>query len=164
VRYQLSVSEPTLRDRRHTLDHPLHPYTRGLMSATPDHLRPRVLETMLGVSAGAGEWPSGCPFVSRCLQRVSWCDSELPELNLASEEQSVRCFEWRRTPKVAWTIALNQGTICEQGPTAELMRSAKHGYTQRLLGAAPSLSAAIDAWETVGIAPDELQARHGAPA
>lgn len=84
------------------LRHPRHPYTRGLMAATPDHVRPRVLETMPGVSVGVGEWPAGCPFAGRCPQRVDKCANELPDLELISDDQRVRCFEWPRTPDVSW--------------------------------------------------------------
>jgi peptide/nickel transport system ATP-binding protein len=85
------------------LSHPRHPYTRGLMASTPDHVRPRTLETMPGVSVGVGEWPSGCPFAPRCPQRVDRCVRELPELELISRERRVRCFEWSRTPKINWS-------------------------------------------------------------
>jgi peptide/nickel transport system ATP-binding protein len=84
------------------LRHPQHPYTRGLMAATPDHVRPRNLETMPGVSAGVGEWPAGCPFAPRCPQRVAKCERELPELELVADGHQVRCFEWSRTPRVIW--------------------------------------------------------------
>jgi peptide/nickel transport system ATP-binding protein len=84
------------------LGHPRHPYTRGLMASTPDHLRPRALESMAGVAVGVGERPSGCRFATRCPQRVARCESEAPMLELASPAHGVRCFEWRSTPAVQW--------------------------------------------------------------
>ena len=82
---------------------PRHPYTRGLMAATPDHLRPRALEAMPGTSVGVGEHPPGCPFAPRCPQRQSNCETELPPQEQADASHYVRCFEWRSTPAVGWT-------------------------------------------------------------
>ena len=41
------------------LSAPRHPYTRGLVASTPDHLRPRLLDVMAGVAAGVGDRPAG---------------------------------------------------------------------------------------------------------
>jgi peptide/nickel transport system ATP-binding protein len=46
-------------------------------------------------------------------------------------------------------LVLEQGVICERGATAEVLGSPRHPYTQRLLEAAPSLSAAISASNAV---------------
>jgi peptide/nickel transport system ATP-binding protein len=54
------------------------------------------------------------------------------------------------------TLILDRGVICEQGPTPELLASPTHEYTKRLLHAAPSLSGAIDAWQSRGAAADIL--------
>ncbi len=52
------------------LRRPRHPYTRGLLTLIPDHVRPRALEPMPGVAAGVGERPAGCSFAARCPLRV----------------------------------------------------------------------------------------------
>jgi peptide/nickel transport system ATP-binding protein len=85
------------------LRHPRHPYTRGLMEATPDHLRPRVLGAMPGIATGVGERPPGCPFAPRCNQHTPQCETEMPQLVPTSASHVVRCFEWTRTPPVEWT-------------------------------------------------------------
>jgi peptide/nickel transport system ATP-binding protein len=85
------------------LRRPRHPYTRGLMAATPDHLRPRTLGAMPGIAVGVGERPPGCPFEPRCPQRQPRCETELPRLEPTQGGQDVRCFEWRQTPPVEWT-------------------------------------------------------------
>jgi peptide/nickel transport system ATP-binding protein len=85
------------------LRRPRHPYTRGLMAATPDHLRPRMLGAMPGIAVGVGDRPRGCPFAPRCEQRQPRCETELPQLEPAEDGHTVRCFEWRRTPHVEWT-------------------------------------------------------------
>jgi peptide/nickel transport system ATP-binding protein len=43
-------------------------------------------------------------------------------------------------------LVLEDGLVCEEGPTEQILKSPGHPYTQGLLAAAPSLSAAIDAW------------------
>ncbi|HLY48660.1 MAG TPA: ABC transporter ATP-binding protein [Solirubrobacteraceae bacterium] len=82
---------------------PRHPYTRGLMAATPDHLRPRALEAMPGTAVGVGERPPGCPFAPRCPQRQPHCERELPPPEQIDPRHYVRCYEWRNTPAVGWT-------------------------------------------------------------
>jgi peptide/nickel transport system ATP-binding protein len=84
------------------LQRPRHPYTRGLLAATPDHLRPRVLGAMPGIAVGVGERPAGCPFAPRCPQRQAHCETELPQLEPTQGDHEVRCFEWRNTPPVEW--------------------------------------------------------------
>jgi len=86
---------------RQILSAPRHPYTRGLVASTPDHLRPRVLEAMPGIAVGVGDRPAGCAFAPRCGQRTDRCETELPELAEISGRHLVRCFEWRSTPAVA---------------------------------------------------------------
>lgn len=81
------------------LRRPRHPYTRGLMTSTPDHLRPRLLEPMGGIAVGVGERPAGCAFRPRCAQRVDRCESEVPQL-VATSDHLTRCFQWERTPPV----------------------------------------------------------------
>jgi peptide/nickel transport system ATP-binding protein len=81
---------------------PRHPYTRGLMASTPDHVRPRKLEAMSGIAVGVGERPPGCAFAPRCPQRVARCATDLPALEETSDGHLVRCFEWQSTPAIEW--------------------------------------------------------------
>jgi peptide/nickel transport system ATP-binding protein len=99
------------------LRRPRHPYTRGLMAATPDHLRPRVLGAMPGIAVGVGERPAGCPFAPRCEQRQPHCEAELPQLESTHDGHDVRCFEWRQTPPVEWTPL----TIKANGPSGAVI-------------------------------------------
>jgi peptide/nickel transport system ATP-binding protein len=80
------------------LQHPKHPYTRGLLASIPDHRQPRVLEPMAGITAAVGQRPPGCSFAPRCPQRVQDCELQMPPLEEISTGHDVRCFEWRRTP------------------------------------------------------------------
>jgi peptide/nickel transport system ATP-binding protein len=84
------------------LRHPRHPYTRGLMASTPDHVRPRELDSMPGIAVGVGERPPGCPFAPRCPQRMDSCEAERPVLEEISPSHVVRCFDWEHTPPVKW--------------------------------------------------------------
>jgi peptide/nickel transport system ATP-binding protein len=84
------------------LSAPRHPYTRGLVASTPDHLRPRLLDVMTGIAAGVGDRPQGCAFAPRCVQRAERCDTELPRLEEAVPGHEVRCFEWVSTPALDW--------------------------------------------------------------
>jgi peptide/nickel transport system ATP-binding protein len=79
---------------------PKHPYTRGLLASTPDHIRPPVLEPMPGVAPGVRERPSGCTFAPRCPQRVPACEEAEPSLEPASGDRLVRCIRWRDTPEL----------------------------------------------------------------
>jgi peptide/nickel transport system ATP-binding protein len=81
---------------------PRHPYTRGLMASTPDHVRPRTLQAMSGIVAGIGDRPRGCAFAPRCPQRVARCETEMPGLERTSGDHLARCFEWQSTPAVEW--------------------------------------------------------------
>jgi peptide/nickel transport system ATP-binding protein len=86
------------------LRHPRHPYTRGLIAATPDHLRPRMLGAMPGIAAAVTDRLPGCPFAARCDQRVERCEAELPQFEPVEDDTHiVRCFRWRETPRTRWT-------------------------------------------------------------
>jgi peptide/nickel transport system ATP-binding protein len=54
-------------------------------------------------------------------------------------------------------LVLEHGLVCEQGPPSRILATPEHPYTQRLLSSAPSLSAAIEAWESAGAASMEAQ-------
>ncbi len=73
------------------LRRPQHPYTRGLLTLIPDHVRPRALEPMPGVAAGVGERPAGCSFAARCPLRVPECEAAVPELRVTGPGHAARC-------------------------------------------------------------------------
>jgi peptide/nickel transport system ATP-binding protein len=101
------------------LRRPWHPYTRGLMAATPDHVAARPLEVMTGGPVDVADRPPGCPFAPRCPQRIDACDAELPILVEVSPKHSVRCPEWQRTTAVNWNEQRVQAK--EIGETAVLL-------------------------------------------
>jgi len=77
---------------RDILRRPRHPYTRGLLTSIPDHMRPRELEAMPGVAVGVGERPDGCCFAPRCPLRVDACEAAMPALAAVAPDHSSRCL------------------------------------------------------------------------
>ncbi|PLX81804.1 MAG: ABC transporter ATP-binding protein [Desulfuromonas sp.] len=75
-------------------DHPLHPYTRGLLACVPrlGEKRDR-LEPISGQVPSPGELPPGCSFLDRCPEAFAPCRGKVPELREVSPGHLVRC--WR---------------------------------------------------------------------
>ncbi len=68
---------------------PRHPYTRGLLSATPHAAdRSPPLPTIRGNVPRPGSWPAGCRFSNRCDFRAAACDRRIP---LVGAARLVRC-------------------------------------------------------------------------
>lgn len=64
-------------------DQPRHPYTKGLMGATPrsDHAREtRRLEEIPGIVPSLADLPPGCTFAPRCAFAEADCRIAIPEL------------------------------------------------------------------------------------
>jgi peptide/nickel transport system permease protein len=72
---------------------PVHPYTEGLLAATPsvDDGRPGGLATIRGRVPMLGRMPSGCRFHPRCPYAAETCYSTIPQL-VAKAERSDRCL------------------------------------------------------------------------
>ena len=62
--------------------HPMHPYTKALLSAVPqpdpDNLMERII--LEGEVPNPANPPSGCPFHPRCVYATERCRKEMPEL------------------------------------------------------------------------------------
>jgi oligopeptide/dipeptide ABC transporter ATP-binding protein len=72
---------------------PLHPYTRGLLSATPKvGENKKRLNTIEGTVPDLANIPPGCLFLPRCMEANSECPKEPPLLKQAAKGHYVACY------------------------------------------------------------------------
>ena len=78
-------------------EHPLHPYTRGLLESIPrlEDEPKTLLTTIPGIVPGIEELPDGCRFSNRCAYARDQCHREAPSLVVPSPERTVACHRWR---------------------------------------------------------------------
>lgn len=69
---------------------PRHPYTQGLLAASPS-LEKKKLTPIPGTVPRLGELPQGCAFAPRCSFRREECEQAVPEFRLAEAEHGARC-------------------------------------------------------------------------
>lgn len=72
------------------LRHPLHPYTQGLLAASPTLERGK-LKPILGTVPNLTQLPPGCAFAPRCDYRREDCDIAVPDFRPAQSAHSARC-------------------------------------------------------------------------
>jgi len=79
-------------------DHPLHPYTQGLMGSIPRLNRPRkvMLATISGAVPSLSELPDGCRFQNRCACALPGCAVSAPPLVQCENGHDVACWLYRR--------------------------------------------------------------------
>ena len=84
-----------LADAKEIYDHPLHPYTKSLMSAVPvpDPKVARANQRVVlhGDIPSPLNAPSGCPFRTRCPYACDACAESMPELKELSNGHFVAC-------------------------------------------------------------------------
>jgi peptide/nickel transport system ATP-binding protein len=73
------------------LERPRHPYTAGLLRASPQLVRHK-LEPIPGAVPSLTALPPGCAFEPRCPVRIAECAAAMPELRAAGEEHRARCI------------------------------------------------------------------------
>jgi peptide/nickel transport system ATP-binding protein len=76
---------------REVLERPRHPYTAGLLRASPQLVRQK-LEPIPGTVPSLTALPSGCAFEPRCSLRRAECTVAMPELRVAGPEHRARCI------------------------------------------------------------------------
>jgi peptide/nickel transport system ATP-binding protein len=83
---------------RSILKTPQHPYTLGLIGATPGfsgtgagHARARLAD-IGGMVPSPGQLPSGCAFAPRCFRAVAQCREERPTLAAVKVGHDAACF------------------------------------------------------------------------
>ena len=78
-------------------DHPLHPYTQGLMASIPRadaSFETESLNEITGTVPGLTDLPAGCHFAPRCPEAINICRNQAPALELVDTGHRVAC--WRR--------------------------------------------------------------------
>ena len=84
-----------LADSKEIYDHPLHPYTKSLMSAgpLPDPKKARENKRIVlsGDIPSPLNAPSGCPFRTRCPHATAACAEAMPEFKEAAPGHYVAC-------------------------------------------------------------------------
>jgi peptide/nickel transport system ATP-binding protein len=73
------------------LRHPLHPYTEGLLRASPQ-LGVRGVAAIPGTVPPLDALPPGCAFAPRCACREEECSAAVPEWRDAGPEHRARCI------------------------------------------------------------------------
>jgi oligopeptide/dipeptide ABC transporter ATP-binding protein len=76
---------------REVLERPRHPYTAGLLRASPQLVRHK-LEPIPGTVPSLTALPSGCAFEPRCALRRAECAAAMPELRNAGPQHRARCI------------------------------------------------------------------------
>jgi len=74
-------------------EHPLHPYTRGLLEASraPDPRHPNLESTIQGEVPSPIDPPGGCRFRTRCPLAAARCAEEAPPLRELAIGHAVAC-------------------------------------------------------------------------
>ena len=75
-------------------DHPMHPYTNGLLRSIPqiDGERPERLFMIKGMVPLLNQIPKGCRFAPRCPYADDRCRERMTELQEAAPDHTVRCW------------------------------------------------------------------------
>ena len=77
------------------LSEPKHPYTVGLIASTPTITEERVRLTPIeGSVPNPFSMPAGCAFHPRCRDRMSQCESTMPDLKTHQDDRRVRCWKY----------------------------------------------------------------------
>jgi oligopeptide/dipeptide ABC transporter ATP-binding protein len=82
-------------------ERPLHPYTAGLIAATPTPGAERAqrLADIPGVVPPLNALPAGCAFAPRCPRVMKRCLHDVPELTQPLAGRQVACFAAEQDPK-----------------------------------------------------------------
>jgi oligopeptide/dipeptide ABC transporter ATP-binding protein len=76
---------------REVLARPLHPYTQGLLKASPT-LKRGALTPIPGTVPQLTALPPGCAFEPRCHLRLAECTATVPAFRLIDSDHAARCI------------------------------------------------------------------------
>ena len=81
---------------RTLFDHPMHPYTLGLLKSIPrlEDDDSKRLYMIKGMVPNPLEMPPGCRFASRCFAKVNGCDEVMPPLVEVKPDHCVACHRY----------------------------------------------------------------------
>ena len=81
---------------RDLYQHPLHPYTQGLLSSIPNLERPdKKLSSIPGSVPDLIHPPVGCRFRPRCPYAMPICKEQRPPTTAEGDEHTVACFLYK---------------------------------------------------------------------
>jgi peptide/nickel transport system ATP-binding protein len=103
VMYLGSIVEQAPADA--LFENPRHPYTRGLIDASPTTEPGRLSPTLAGEPPSAIGDRTGCPFASRCPMVTDLCRETAPDFRLLPDGSRVACHHADMVPAGAVTIA-----------------------------------------------------------
>ena len=88
------------------LDHPLHPYTRGLLDSVPSrNTKGQLLKQIPGMTPSLLQIGAGCAFRERCARRTNECEIAPALTSIGSaESRRVRCFHPHLEPAMEATV------------------------------------------------------------
>lgn len=77
-------------------DHPLHPYTNGLLRSIPriNQRKDERLYTIDGTVPTLDEMPKGCRFCTRCKEATQKCWEQDPGMHTLADGHKVRCWKY----------------------------------------------------------------------
>lgn len=77
-------------------DHPMHPYTIGLLSSIPrlDQGKDERLYTIEGTVPTLDEMPKGCRFCTRCKEAMPKCWEADPGMHTLKDGHKIRCWKY----------------------------------------------------------------------
>jgi len=82
---------------KEVIENPKHPYTEGLMAASPilnPHDRDKEKYLMQGDPGSLINLPTGCHFHPRCPYSTERCENEQPQNIILSNGHQVTCFKY----------------------------------------------------------------------
>jgi peptide/nickel transport system ATP-binding protein len=111
---------------------PLHPYTRGLLSAVPSPLVATKLAGIDGQPPRPGRRPAGCSFAPRCRFAAEKCRSENP-VPVYVDARDVRCLRVAqvREAATATSATLSQRATATGDEPVLSLRGVSAGYGRR---------------------------------